>query len=58
MLKQEMSNQASTTQVRSRRTEDLFELRQWVAYVIKDAEKTGDTRRKAKFLALQAELQA
>jgi hypothetical protein len=56
MLKQIESNQASTTQVRSRRTEDLFELRQWVAHVIEDAEKNGDTRRKAKFLALKAEL--
>jgi len=56
MLKQMESNQASTTQIRSRKTVDLFELRQWVAHVIKDAEKNGDAGRKAKFLALQAEL--
>ena len=57
MLKAEESNQAKRAQIKSRRVDINCELRDWVAHVINDAERNGDTRKKNRFLALQAELQ-
>jgi len=34
----------------------LFELRQWIRYMISEAEKNGDIYKKDQFLALRAEL--
>jgi len=56
MLKVEEPNHATRVHAKSRNVENLIELRLWVAHVIDDAEKNGDVRKKAKFLALQAEL--
>ncbi len=56
MLKVEENNQAIRGQVKSRGVENLRELKYWVSQVIDEAERTGDARRKTKFLALQAEL--
>jgi hypothetical protein len=55
MYRGKASNQATSTRL-SRGNECLRELRCWVAQVIVDAERSGDRRRKRKFLALRAEL--
>jgi hypothetical protein len=55
MYKGKASNQAMPTRL-SRGNECLRELRCWVAQVIADAERSGDRRRKRKFVALRAEL--
>jgi hypothetical protein len=55
MLKMEESKQ--TVRVHPKRDAEAFrELNRWVAQMIEDAERSGDTRKKAKFVALQAEL--
>jgi len=55
MLKLEEPNQ--TVRVHPKRdAENVSELNRWVAQMIEDAERNGDTRKKAKFVALQAEL--
>jgi hypothetical protein len=51
------AKQAMHAPTKSRNVECLCELQQWVAQVIDSAEKNGDTHKKNKFLALQAELE-